>query len=274
MISIIISTYNWPQALELILSSLTKQINKKNNVEIVIADDGSRDDTKSLIIKYQQNHSYIKHVWHKDEGFRKSIILNEAVSKSIGEYLIFLDGDCIPFPDFIYQHQLLREQGYFIAGNRVLLSKKFTNRILQQPHIINNIIKWRLFNWMWARISNSVNKFFPKLRLGNGRWRYSRVHDWKYPKGCNFAVDKDTFTAINGFDESFTGWGHEDSDLFARLIHCGCGAKDGRFAVPVIHMWHNNVPRDNQPENYKILMQRVLDPSIIKSKIGFSNHIK
>jgi len=98
--SIILATYNWPDALDLILANLTPQLLANPDTEIIIADDGSIDTTKEIINKYQNQFlDRIKHIWHEDDGFRKSVILNKAVLAAAGKYLIFLDGDCIPFPD-------------------------------------------------------------------------------------------------------------------------------------------------------------------------------
>lgn len=272
-ISIILSTYNWHNALDIILANLLKQI-KKYDAEIIIADDGSTANTTEIIKKYQSSHDCIKHVWHEDIGFRKAIVLNRAVALSSGDYLLFLDGDCVPFPDYVSEHLRLQESGYFIAGNRVLLSRKFTQQILANPQIVNNIIKWRLFNWIIAKITRSVNKVFPRVKLGNGKWRYRRCTNWKYPKGCNFAVYRKDFIAVNGFDENFSGWGHEDADLFVRLLHAGVLIKDGRFAVPVVHLWHKDADRSKEKGNWERLMQRAQDDRVVKAESGISNYLE
>ena len=116
-ISIILNTYNWSDALKIILNSLIPQIIKQKNhkIEIIIADDGSNDATKSLVNQFIAQYDFIYHVWHEDIGFRKSMILNKAVAKSRGDYLIFLDGDCVPFPDYIEEHIFLniKKQSFF-----------------------------------------------------------------------------------------------------------------------------------------------------------------
>lgn len=273
-ISIILATYNWPSALEVILSNLIKQLNEFSNVEIVIADDGSTTQTLDIIKKYQAMNARIHHVWHEDNGFQKSMILNKAVAASQGEYLLFIDGDCIPFPDYIKEQLKLREDGYFVAGNRVLLSREYTEELLAKPELINKIFKFNIFKWFILKLSKKANKALPGLRFGNSKWRYSRSTNWKYPKGCNFAVAKSDFLAINGFDESFTGWGHEDADLFVRFLHNGIKIKDGRFAVPVLHLWHKNSDRGNEPENMKRLTDRVQDINFTRAKSGVSKYLK
>ncbi len=271
--SIILATYNWPDALEVILANLVVQLDKHPNVEIVIADDGSKSSTLDVVKKYSAINSRIRHIWHADNGFQKSMILNKAVALSVGEYLLFLDGDCIPFLDYIYEQMKLRENGYFVAGNRVLLSESYTKYLLDNPNQINQIFGWNIFKWSIAKITKKVNKLLPSLRFGNGRWRYSRDTNWKYPKGCNFAVSRNDFLAINGFDESFTGWGHEDADLFVRFLHSGIKIKDGRFAVPVLHLWHKNSDRGNERDNMGMLLSRLNDKDFIVAHSGVSQYL-
>lgn len=269
--SIILATYNWPQALDLCLTHLTPQILKHPDIELIIADDGSGIETTQIINKYQVIlKNQIKHVWHEDNGFQKSLILNKAVTASKGHYLIFLDSDCIPFDDYIQQQLALAQSGYFVAGNRVLLSKLFTEQTLQRsPSSIQVILKWSPFKWICSYLKKQTNKLLPWLRLKTtAKWRYARSLNWKYPKGCNFAVWKNDFIQINGFDHSFSGWGHEDADLFIRLIHHGIKVKDGRFSIPVLHLWHKESSRFNEVINYQKLMERVADKNFVKAVSG------
>jgi glycosyltransferase involved in cell wall biosynthesis len=280
-ISIILATYNWSAALNVILSHLVPQINAINtdsnntnsdkyNIELLIADDGSTDETKQVISQYQEQLPILKHIWHEDSGFRKAMILNEAVRVSQGEYLIFLDGDCIPFPDYIKEHIKLAEAGYFVAGNRVLLSGWFTRKIIADPSVISDVFKWNSLQWFCAKfIDRSVNKLLPWLRLGaTNKLRYMRNKQWKFPKGCNFAVWRDDFLAVNGFDETFSGWGHEDADLFVRLLHGDVLIKDGRFSIPVLHLWHKASSRDRESQNYQELMRRLQNVRCIQATVG------
>lgn len=270
--SIILSTYNWPEALNLVLTSLSKQLTDNLDTELIIADDGSNNATTQLINQYKGKLPNLKHIWHEDTGFTKAIILNKAVVASQGAYLIFLDGDCVVFPDFILQHKLLKQDGYFVAGNRVLLSPEFTQELIANKYSINQIYKWKLFDWVIAKFTKKINKILIALRMGNGSWRLLRKNDWKFPKGCNFAVSRADFMAVNGFDEEFIGWGHEDSDLFIRLMHNQIKVKDGRFALGVIHLWHKQSQTDSTNPNKMRLMQRVADPLFIEAASGISKH--
>lgn len=272
-VSIILATYNWPVALDIVLANLNVELNKYNNVELLIADDGSDNRTAEVIAKYKLQIPNLHHVWHEDNGFRKSIILNKAVAQSCGDYLLFLDGDCIPFPDYIAQQLKLIETGYFIAGNRVLLSQSFSQEVLHKPLLLNEMFKWNALQWFKARMLKKINKTLPNLRLGAGGWRYWRHMNWKYPKGCNFSVWRDDFIAINGFDESFSGWGHEDADLFVRLLHHGIKIKDGRFAIPVLHLWHQHASRHNEIANSSRLIERINNPDFKFAVSGISSYL-
>ena len=121
LISVIVSTYNWPEALDLCLSSLLAQ--EDRNFEIVIADDGSNEDTRHLIDAYIISAGEIKiyHTYQEDQGFRLSAIRNKATLACNGGYLIFLDGDCVVLPSFVKNHRKLMQHKYFVAGNRVLI---------------------------------------------------------------------------------------------------------------------------------------------------------
>lgn len=272
-LSLIIATYNSPVFLEMVLLTVKAQkLNAEDYplVEIIIADDGSTSDTKILIDKYANILPFrLKHIWHEDNGFRLASIRNLAVKNSTGEYLVFLDCDCLLPEDFIANQLLLREAGFCVAGNRVLLLQQYTAEITKTLDVSitqNNFIQNIVF-----KLLGKTNKLLPSLRLSpDAAWRKSRRHDWKMPKGCNFALWREDYMRVNGFDESFTGWGHEDSDIVVRLLHAGILIKNGRFAVPVFHMWHKENNRDRKSINYDRLITRLSDESFVRAEIGIS----
>lgn len=276
-ISLIISTYNRPDMLELVLKCVAEQVLMSKNldqskVEVLVADDGSRSDTANLIARHVPDFPFrLIHVWHQDNGFRAGAIRNLAVSKSSGDYLISIDGDCLLPTDFLQNQFLLAEPGYFVAGNRVLLSKKYTQQILQTNDI--SITKAKIAKSFIFRLMNKTNKWFPSLRFDNqAQWRKSKPNDWRRPKGCNVAIWRKDYEAVNGFDESFIGWGHEDADLFVRLLHLGIKIKDGRFAAPVYHLWHKINDRGNERKNMHMLLERVNDINFIQALDGFDKY--
>jgi len=267
-ISLIISTYNQPDFLRLTLKSLANQDKVDYaQCEVIIADDGSEHNTTELISQFQTSYPCrLKHIWHTDDGFRKAMILNKAVAAATGDYLIFLDGDCIVNSHFVVNHLVLAESGYFIAGSRVLLSQQYTQEIIQHDIDLQSITP---FHWAKLYFTKKTNKLLHCISLApNGKWRKLRQMNWRYPKGCNVALWKADYLAINGYDEVYSGWGHEDADFFIRLIHHHVLIKDGRFSVPVYHLWHKLSSRESEPNNLQRVLVRSIDKDCIYAEQG------
>lgn len=246
MISILLATYNWPEALKLCLESLATQTDR--DFEIIIADDGSTEDTRALIESIKVLHPIsITHLWQEDQGFRKTQILNQAIAAARGDYLIFLDGDCIVQPDFVERHRALAQQGYLVTGSRVLLDERLTKQLLSWPKWDFKIFANHLLSY---RLSGGINKYWPlKIKLGNSSWRDYKKFVWRRIKGCNMACWKADAKAINGFDESMTGWGHEDADFVFRLQRHQIKRKSGSWSTEVFHLFHKIHDRSNAQEN-------------------------
>jgi glycosyltransferase involved in cell wall biosynthesis len=268
-ISVIVTTYNWAEALRLCLLSLYAQTDL--NFEIIIADDGSRAEHQVLTQSVIANSPVPVHtVYHEDNGFRAGTIRNKAVAQSQGEYLLFMDGDCIARPDFIATHRQLAEAGYFVAGNRVLLSQAFTQEVL--AHAILLYQKPAAY-FLGLRLQGKINRTLPFLKLPLGLLRKIQPSKWQKAMTCNLALWRKDFLQVNGFDELFEGWGYEDSDLVIRLIHAGVRRKEGRFAVPVLHCWHTHNDRSQHDANYARLMGRLVDKDFIVAKQGVSQYL-
>lgn len=246
MISILLATYNWPQALKLCLESLATQTDP--DFEIIIADDGSTKETKDLIEKIKITHPIsITHLWQEDQGFRKTTILNQAITAAKGNYLVFLDGDCIVQPDYVACHRTLAQKGYLVTGSRVLLDESLTKQLLSWPKWDFEIFDTHLLSY---RLSGGINKYWPlKIKLGNGSWRDYRKFVWRRIKGCNMACWKADAEAINGFDESMTGWGHEDADFVFRLQRHHIKRKSGSWSTEVLHLFHQIHDQSHAAEN-------------------------
>lgn len=253
-LAVIVTTYNRPQALQRVLQGLAAQ--SRPAEEIIVADDGSRPATAAMI---EANAAALRlpvaHVWHEDRGFRAGAIRNRAVAAARGDYLVFLDGDCIPGPRFLARHAALAAAGRFVTGNRVLLSAQLTETLLRGtglPH-----------TWGWPRIlgyrlRGELNRLQPLLTLPPGRWRdLSQRGQWRGARSCNLGLWRADFEAVEGFDEHYTGWGHEDADLAVRLLQHGVRRRDGRWGTAVWHLWHAQQDRSAERANWQRLQQRI-----------------
>ncbi len=263
-LAVIITTYNWPVALDAVLTGYLSQ--QRPPDELIIADDGSTDETRAIIDTFRERAPFpVKHVWHEDRGFRAGAIRNRAIQSSNADYVVFTDGDCIPTPWFLQQHECLAERGWFLSGNRILLSQNFSNEILQQKIPVST---WSLRQWFRARQRKQINRLSPLFRVPLGRWYRRRLaQQWEGAKTCNLSVWKEDLLAINGFDEDYTGWGMEDSDLVLRLIRNGIFHKDARFAASVFHLWHSENSRDQLEENQRRL-QQLIETDRIQARVG------
>ncbi len=267
--SVIIATYNRPDTLAAVLEGFRVQSN--HDFEVVIADDGSAEDTAALIGDLAQQMPFrVLHVWQEDRGFRLAAIRNRSIVASSGEYIIFVDGDCIPFPDFIAAHLQLAEPGWFVAGNRILMSRFFTKRVLAEKLRVQS---WGLLKWVYARARGWINRLLPLLWLPDGRFRKREPHRWNKARGCNLAMWRQDLFKVNGFDEQYEGWGHEDADIAVRLIRAKVWRKEGRFALPVLHLWHPEIERTRLSDNVSRLHD-VLHSSNILAHEGLRRHLK
>jgi glycosyltransferase involved in cell wall biosynthesis len=254
-ISVIVTTYQRPRALHQVLASLAGQ--QTAPFEVIVADDGSAEETAQLIQQWQARFPCpLLHIWQEDKGFRAAKARNRAAAASRGDYLIFLDGDCLIFPDFTQRHLALAETGWLAVGSRILCSPQLTEKIEGGSA---TPLCWNWLDWLTARWRGEINRVFPLLRLPGNLWRKLRGTRWKGVRTFNLAVWRTDFEQINGFDESFEGWGHEDADLAVRLMNSGVRRKDGQCALPVLHLWHKESSRGQEAENMRRLQQRLAD---------------
>ena len=268
LISVVLTSYNWSEALELSIKSLWCQHDK--GFEIIVADDGSTEQVlKKITDLISESPIPMQLVTQSDKGFRAAKIRNKAIARSKGDYLVFLDGDCIVFPDFISQHRSLAEEDLFIVGNRVLLTEKFSEQVLSAKMAIHNRSIGYFF---WLRVSGRLNRFHTLLPIPLGRLRYLKKTAWQGAKTCNLAVWREDLFAINGFDESYEGWGYEDTDLVSRLIRYGVGRKAGRFSVPILHLWHRGSDRSKAQDNLARLKEKSKEGSSSSSSSIVSNN--
>lgn len=230
--TLLISTYNWSQALDLCLQSVMKQ--SKLPKEIVVADDGSDRFTAEIIDKYRKlNKVPIKHIWHEDLGFRKSLIMNKAVKCVSYDYVIQIDGDVILDRNFIEDHLIVADRAAFVRGTRAHIREEYVQKMFLSAQtdfkfyskgIKNrfNAVRWPLFSWLVSK----------KEFSGRG------------VRGCNMAFWKADFVQVNGYNNDLKGWGHEDEELATRLVNNGIIKKSVKFRCIQYHIFHPLASRE------------------------------
>ncbi len=267
--SVIVTTYNRPDALQAVLRGLAAQIDQA--FEVLVADDGSTPDTAQLIQTLARDYPVpLHHVWQEDQGFRAGAARNRACAQATGDYWIFLDGDCVPLPDLVSEHKRLAQPGCFVAGNRILMSDAFTRQALSHQLPLHTRHRGQ---WLVDRLLGRINRWLPLLHVADGAWRLRSPARWQGARTCNLAVWRDDCVAINGFDESYAGWGHEDADLAVRLIRRGVRRKDGRFATAVLHLWHQESDRSRLQDNVQRL-QDILSSGRIQAQQGLNQYAR
>ena len=247
-IGIIISTYNNPKWLEKTLWSYQAQ--QRPADEIIIADDGSRDDTRQLI-EQMKKVLPLRHVWHEDKGFRKTKILNEALKVATADYLIFTDQDCVARPDFIATHEHYAEEGYILSGGYFKLPMNISEAISQQ-----DIASGQAFRLSWLK-AQGLKYSFKCTKLIGKRW-FSVLMNHITPthatwNGMNSSGWRKDILEVNGFDERMQ-YGGEDREMGERLFNKGIRAKQIRYSAIVLHLDHGRpyVNQEAWKKNYAI----------------------
>ena len=237
--SLIVTTYNKPDFLEIVLKSILLQ--KVFPCEVIVADDGSTNETRELIDRYREMFPVpLIHSWIPDEGFRLAMSRNVAIAKAKGDYIIIIDGDIVISPLFVKDHVRFRQKGFFVTGDRAHLSEKETER-----RVVN---------------MNPVFTFFSKgLQYRVRMLHLSWLHHWYkgYMKregrrklvACNMAFWKADIVTVNGFEELMTGWGCEDTELALRFYHIGLKRKHLRGVASCVHLYHKQ--REQKDESFK-----------------------
>lgn len=265
LISVIVTTYNREDALDAVLRGLARQ--SDGDFEVIVADDGSGAATAELIESWKARlgHSLV-HVWHEDRGFRAAEIRNRAILAARGSYVIFLDGDCIPRGNFVAAHRRLAEPGWFVTGNRILLSQALTEKVLREKLAPE---RWSLWRLLAQRFGGGINRIAALMRLPLGPLRRLRQSKWKGARSANLAIWRSDLASVDGFDADYSGWGKEDSDIIVRLLRAGVRRKDGVFATGVLHLWHAQAARDRLPENERKL-SGVISGDTVRAQRGLS----
>jgi glycosyltransferase involved in cell wall biosynthesis len=236
-ITLIISTYNWPEALRLCLLSIKRQ--RMLPYEVIIADDGSALATRQVINEFKKDFPVpLQHVWHEDLGFRKTIILNKAIKQASGTYIVQIDGDVILDKHFIEDHQNLAEPGVFVRGTRAHIDRKLLPSLYQQSRIDFNFF------------SNGLINRFNAIRLPYLSFLFKRKSSSSESvRGSNLAFWKSDFILVNGYNNDLEGWGHEDEELAARFVNNQKQKIAIKFKAVQYHLSHGQSSLENESEH-------------------------
>ena len=234
-VSLIIATYEWPEALDLVLASACGQT--WPDLEIVVADDGSKPATARVVAGWAARSPHpVLHVWQEDRGFRLARSRNRAVDRASGDYLLMLDGDCLLLPDFVERHLRHAERGWFTAGRRCFLRRWMSQLALARRAPLHALPKALLFPLLLLGGGTRAAQLLPIPQTD--AHRRARAGDWEQAQGCNLGIWREDFMRVGGFDERFEAWGGEDTDLVVRLLGSGVSRLTLQHAEPVLHLWH------------------------------------
>ena len=251
-ISLIASVYNKAKEFEVLLLSLCNQTLK--DFEVIVADDGSGPEIKKLVNGFKtQKRLDIRHEWQEDNGFRKNRILNKAIEASSSDYLIFIDGDCLPKDNFISQHYNQKALNTVLCGNRVDLGKKFSEKFIREENKPGNSGQ-KILSLFWDSVKTDIDR---STRVEEAIFIKSdtihKIIRTKKPRllGANFSIPKKLLLKINGFDENYTGPGiGEDTDIEYRLRLAGAKFKSVRNKAILYHLYHKPLAISNNNLKY------------------------
>tara|TARA_R110000850_G_scaffold277086_1_gene422481 strand:+ start:230429 stop:231226 length:798 start_codon:yes stop_codon:yes gene_type:complete len=258
--TLVTSTYNWPEALELLLLSTMKQSVLPD--EVIVADDGSTEKTRQLIEHFKKIFPVpLHHVWQEDKEFRKAKIMNKAIAKARYDYIVEIDGDIILHPRFVEDHLRFAEKGHYLFGSRVNIQENLLPELFAKKqttfHFFSKGIKKRSRTLRLPFLMNfakSTDTISLKLR------------------GCNMSFWRNDFISINGFNESFEGWGNEDSEMIQRLHNSGIKGKRLKFAGIVYHIYHK-VKNKNKVKTNREIEKKTTAKKIIFTEEGIDKYL-
>ena len=247
-ITLLVSTYNWPEALGLVLHSLSWQTMLPD--EVVIADDGSTADTAEWMKRVaSQLPVPVKHVWQEDKGFRKSLILNKAVKAASGDYIIQIDGDIVMERHFIADHAAVMARGRFVRGNRAYLSERLTREwteCYKRGELATVHVPPPKGEYVKSNSQRNMAYYRLLYLLTGGRAKVLRV------RGCNMAYWKADFVRVNGYNNDFAGWGWEDTEFAIRMHNAGVKIKKMKFVGIAYHLYHSMNSREMEERNGRL----------------------
>lgn len=260
--SLIIATYNWPEALELTLLSIKSQVVLPD--EVIIADDGSKEPTKQLIERFQASFPVpLRHIWQPDKGFRLGQIRNKAMAAANGEYLIQIDGDLILQPSFVKDHIQAARKNCFIGGSRVLLEETLSKQVFATKQTQFSFSQDGLRNRLNGLHAPGIARLIGLFKNEKGLYNL---------RGCNMSFWKEDIVAVNGYNENITGWGREDTELVIRLYNKGLRRVYFKLQGIVWHLYHKEYDRSQLLQNDETVM-RTRQQLLIRCDKGIDQYL-
>jgi glycosyltransferase involved in cell wall biosynthesis len=244
--SLIVSTYNRPDALKRCLESVMVQSILPG--EIIVADDGSGFDTRFFVEEFKNQSTVpVVHIWQPDEGYQLAKIRNKAFNAASTEYLIQIDGDLILHRHFIKDHTRIAKPGVFVSGARIHMDEILTKKVLSGIIAFHDIPKES------PHLSKKHNGFYSEFLSRMNYMLQTGKHNYKYVLGCNMAFWKKDLEKVNGYNEGFKGWGKEDNDLAVRLINAGVQLRFIKYGAIIYHLAHPVADLSFMPANEQVL---------------------
>ena len=259
-LTLVINTFNQPDYLGRVLNAVSRQ--SRPPEEVLLADDGSTAETQSVFEQWRAGQTFrCEHVRQEYQGFRRARILNLTIASSRGDYLVFLDGDTIPHPDFVSDHCVAAQRGFFVQGHRALIEEKAAAWFGK-----NNFSADRRRAVLQNQISGLKNSFRWPFAVRKIKSRLRGI------RGCNLAIWRADLVRVNGYNEAFTGWGREDSELVVRLMNSGVRRLDVRGRALCYHLWHPSVSRAELASNDELLAKTILEKHT-RCEQGLDRHL-
>jgi glycosyltransferase involved in cell wall biosynthesis len=272
-VTVMVSTYNWKEALALALRSVAQQTRLPD--EVIVVDDGSREDTAALLHEMAKTFPVaLRHVWQPDDGFRKARILNRGIAAAQGEYVIQFDGDMLLHPHFVEDHLRLAQRGRFLQGTRIRTTDAETARLLGGGAPRFGLFVDAYFRDDKDRSTYHFGRRHHTLRLP---W-LARIKSRStgHPMGCNVSFWREDLLRVNGYDERMHGYGSEDLEIDIRLRNAGLRRSQIKFAALALHLEHRSVstqdPSDPELPNNK-LMYETVEKRLVRTEFGVDQHL-
>jgi len=259
--TLIITTYNWPAALDLTLRSVARQ--SVPPAEIIVADDGSGPETRDVVSRWRtQMKAPVVHLWQPDEGFRLARSRNRAIAAARGDYVIIVDGDMVLHRHFIADHTRAARHGCFIQGVRLLTGPSAAGQMLER-----GLLDLGFFAPGIQRRRHTVRSLLLSRLVFRERTGQRAI------RGCNQAYWKSDLLRVNGFNEAFEGWGREDNEIAARLYNAGIRRRNLKFQALAIHL-HHRLRHAEVGQRNDALLQSTIQERKAWCPLGLSQHVE